>query len=137
MFLFWSKIPIQRHTNICAIFYIIDNFSWWLKIQIVAGTIFPLHFHYRILVIYIHKFILGFLWYIMNIYPLTTHTSLELISFVWAQEGFTKQLTCVLWKSFEIYYLEHSDWSHSLPQKVDLWSVWVKIHMNYQPCSKD
>ena len=65
MFLFWSKIPIQRYTNICAIFYIIDNFSWWLKIQIVAGMIFPLHFHYRIFVIYIHNFILGFIWYIM------------------------------------------------------------------------
>ena len=35
----------------CAIIYIIDNFSWCSQIQILAGTFYPLHFPYRILVL--------------------------------------------------------------------------------------
>ena len=37
-------ILMKYNLNFCAIFYIIANFSWRVKIQKLAGTIYLLHF---------------------------------------------------------------------------------------------
>ena len=55
IFLFFSANDL----NFGAVYYIIDNFSWCFQIQILAGTIYPLHFPYRILALY-HKMKEGF-----------------------------------------------------------------------------
>ena len=49
-----STVPLlvllyKGDLNLCAIYFIIANFSWCFQIQILAGTISWLHFPYRIL----------------------------------------------------------------------------------------